>query len=106
MYAVIFSARIARLDAEYSEMAEAMRALAMEKYGCRKFSSVTDGDSEVAISYWDDEQQIRDWKQDPKHLLAQQAGRRRWYESYTVEVVEIVRRYTSADSDTPKQVEP
>jgi heme-degrading monooxygenase HmoA len=94
-YAVIFRAEILALDAEYAAMAARLRALAMEKYGCVEFFAVTEGDQEVAISYWESETQIRQWKQDAEHLVAQENGRNRWYRSYRVEVVEMVRSYAS-----------
>lgn len=95
MYAVIFKAKIAKLDAEYSIMAARMRELAFEKYGCLDFVAVCEGEQEVAISYWPDEQSILAWKQDPEHLLAQQHGQKNWYQSYTVQVVEVKREYSS-----------
>jgi heme-degrading monooxygenase HmoA len=95
-YAVIFRAEILALDDEYAAMAARLRALAMEKYGCVEFFAVTEGDQEVAISYWESETQIRLWKQDAEHLVAQENGRNRWYRSYRVEVVEMVRSYASA----------
>jgi heme-degrading monooxygenase HmoA len=94
-YAVVFRAQIRVLDAEYSAMAARLRALAMEKYGCVEFFALTEGDQEVAISYWESETQIRQWKQDAEHLVAQENGRNRWYRSYRVEVVEMVRSYAS-----------
>jgi heme-degrading monooxygenase HmoA len=93
MYAVIFTATLKQFDQEYSDTAEKMRELAFEKYGCREFTSVTEGDQEVAISYWDSQEQIRTWKQDPAHQAAQQRGQERWYKSYKVQVVEVVREY-------------
>ncbi len=93
MYAVIFIARIASLDDEYSQMAERMRNLAIEKYGCKGFTSLTGGDEEIAISYWENEEQIKAWKMDPEHVLAQEKGRSKWYRSYHVQVAEIVREY-------------
>jgi heme-degrading monooxygenase HmoA len=92
MYAVIFKATIARLDDEYSDMAERLRELAINKYGCLDFVSVTEGDQEIAISYWDNEEQIREWKKDPEHRLAQAKGRNKWYRSFSVEICEIVRK--------------
>ena len=71
MYAVIFRARLAEPDDTYFSTAEKLRALAMEEYGCKEFVSTTEGDSEIAISYWDSEEQIRQWKSDSEHLLAQ-----------------------------------
>lgn len=93
MYAVIFKARIACLDEAYLTTAARMRELAMERYGCLEFSAATEGDQEIAISYWDDQDRIRAWKNDPEHLRAQELGQTRWYSSYQVEVVEILRSY-------------
>ena len=62
MYAVIFKATIAEFDDEYFSTAERLKKLAFEKYGCQDFVSVTEGDEEIAISYWQTMQQIKDWK--------------------------------------------
>ena len=95
MYAVIFRATIKALDEEYQDTAEKLRNLALDNYGCLEFCAYTEQDQEVAISYWQSEEQIRAWKQDPLHLRAQQTGRKKWYKSYQVQVVEVVRQYTS-----------
>ena len=71
MFAVIFRAEIARLDEEYSLMAARMQKLALEEYGCLEFTAVTEGTSEIAISYWDSMDQIQAWKANAEHLLAQ-----------------------------------
>ena len=91
MYAVIFKATVADLDDEYFRVAEDLKKLAFEKYGCQDFVSVTEGDKEIAISYWKSEQQIQDWKNDPEHRLAQANGRDKWYKSFSVEVCELIR---------------
>lgn len=93
MYAVIFRAVIRDLDQEYLDLAEQLRSLAIEKYGCREFFALTEGNQEVAISYWDTEEQVRNWKQDSLHLQAQQLGRKKWYESYRVQIAEVQREY-------------
>ncbi|PHM18895.1 MAG: antibiotic biosynthesis monooxygenase [Curvibacter sp. PD_MW3] len=76
MYVVIFRARVRALDDEYSRVAARMR--------------------ELALSYWPSEEAIRAWKSHPEHVLAQQAGRERWYASYSVEVAQITREYRVA----------
>ncbi len=91
MYAVIFRARVGEQDEGYDAMAQHMRELAFERYGCRDFIAVTEGDTEIAISYWDDEESIRRWKNDPEHSAGQQLGRDGWYRGYRVQVVEIRR---------------
>jgi len=93
MYVVIFRARIRAFDAEYFETAARMRELALSQFGCLDFHSVTEGDSEVVLSYWPDEASIRAWRAHPEHRLAQQAGQDRWYASYTVQVATIARQY-------------
>ena len=91
MYAVIFKATVAGFDEEYVRTAERLKDLAFRKYGCQDFVSVTEGDEEIAISYWETEQQIRDWKSDPEHRLAQAMGRDKWYRSFSVEICEIIK---------------
>lgn len=95
MFVVIFRATARTLDADYSATAARLRELALNQFGCLDFAAVTEGDQEVALSYWPDEASIRAWKQHADHLMAQQLGRERWYSSYTVEVAEITRRYSS-----------
>jgi len=94
MYAVIFRAEINELDSRYSDMASRMRDLAINQYGCMEFTSVTEGIQEIAISYWQDQEQIKKWKQDSEHLVAQELGQSVWYKSYKVQVVEILREYS------------
>jgi heme-degrading monooxygenase HmoA len=96
MYAVIFRAEILELDVEYVDMARRMRDLAIAEYGCVEFVACTEGNTEIAISYWESEEQIQQWKQNAEHLVAQEKGRSKWYRSYTVQVVEVVRAYSSA----------
>ena len=93
MFVVIFRAKVRRFDEEYSRVAARMRDLATGQFGCLEFHAVTEGEREVALSYWPDEASIRAWRNHPEHVLAQQAGRDRWYESYSVQVAEITREY-------------
>lgn len=91
MLAVIFRATVAELDDEYRQTAQRLKALAFEKYGCRDFISVTQDNEEIAVSWWDTEQQIRDWKNDPAHRFAQKRGAEKWYRSWSIEVCEVLR---------------
>ena len=78
---------------KFAQMDARMRELALGTFGCLDFHAVTEGVHEVALSYWPDEASIRAWKAHPEHVLAQSAGRDRWYASYTVEVAEVTRAY-------------
>ena len=94
-YVVIFRAKLRALDAEYSAMAARMRELALTQFKCIEFVSAAEGDQEIALSYWHDEADIKAWKQHADHVLAQQLGRARWYDSYSVQVAHITREYSS-----------
>lgn len=93
MYAVIFTAIVADQDSRYRQMAGQLRDLAMTDFGCTEFISVTEGEQEIAISYWPDEDAIKDWKQQAEHRVAQQLGKEGWYKHYKMEVVKILRAY-------------
>jgi len=93
LFVVIFRAKVRQLDEEYARVAGRMRDLALAQFGCLEFHAVTEGKEEVALSYWPDEQSIRAWRNHPEHVLAQQAGRDRWYASYSVQVAEVTREY-------------
>ncbi|PCI49623.1 MAG: antibiotic biosynthesis monooxygenase [Moraxellaceae bacterium] len=93
MYAVIFTAIVAGFDDEYVKLAEKMKHLAMTDYGCIEFNSCTEGDREIAISYWHDLDQIKRWKANVEHLQVQSRGRSTWYRSYKVEITKIERSY-------------
>jgi len=99
MYVVIFRAQVCALDAQYQQMAARMRELALNEFGCLAFHAVSEGDQEVALSYWPSEQAILAWKSHPEHGLAQAAGRARWYRGYSVEVAEVCRHYQHHSAD-------
>ncbi|HEY4339549.1 MAG TPA: antibiotic biosynthesis monooxygenase [Steroidobacteraceae bacterium] len=96
MYVVIFRARMRVIDADYVRTAARLRDLALSQFGCLEFHSVTEGDREVALSYWPDEESIRAWRAHPEHQLAQQGGRERWYATYSVQVATVTREYAGA----------
>ena len=93
MVAVIFRAETNELDDHYFEIAKRMRELAISRYGCLEFTAVTEGRQEIAISYWNDLEAIERWKADEEHRKAQELGRKYWYRSYSVQVVEVLREY-------------
>jgi heme-degrading monooxygenase HmoA len=95
MYVVIFRAKARALDEEYFEAAKLLREAALTQFNCVAFEAVTEGASEIALSYWHSEADILAWKQYIPHLAAQKAGLARWYESYSVDVAKIERSYTS-----------
>ncbi len=97
MFAVIFRAKVAELGEEYNQTAERLRQLAIEKYGCTEFTSVAGTEEEIAISYWETDEQIKLWKNDAEHIASQELGKSNWYRWYKVQVAEIIREYESSE---------
>lgn len=92
-FLVVFRATVLQFDDEYSRVAARMRQLALDEFGCLDFHALTEGEHEVALSYWPSAEAIASWKRHPEHVLAQESGRTRWYASYSVEVTRIERAY-------------
>ena len=93
MYVVIFKAQVKQLDAAYLAMTKQLRELALGQFNCAEFLSVSEGEQEVALSYWNSLEDIRAWKAQSTHLLAQERGRSDWYRRYQVQIAEIQREY-------------
>ena len=91
MFVAIFKATINTLDEEYSQTAERMRELAIKEFGCLEFSVCAEGDKEIAVSYWPSRAHIEAWHKNPEHQKAQILGKSRWYSSYEVTVMEVLR---------------
>ncbi|MFS1703346.1 antibiotic biosynthesis monooxygenase family protein [Alteromonas sp. AMM-1] len=96
MIVVIFRATVKQLDDEYLQQAGKLRQLALDHYGCLEFTALCEGDKEIALSYWPDEDSVIRWKNDPLHKAAQQQGKQNWYQDYQVQVASINREYTSS----------
>jgi heme-degrading monooxygenase HmoA len=93
LYVVIFRAKFRDADDEYMRVAVRMRELALGQFGCLDFQSLTEASAEITLSYWPNEESIRLWKAHAEHVLAQELGKARWYESYIVQVARIAREY-------------
>ena len=97
MFVVIFRAKATNLNDEYNKVAQRLRDLALTEFGCLEFHAVTEGECEIALSYWPDLETIQIWKRHSEHLIAQELGRKNWYESYSVQICEVKRQYHSSN---------
>jgi heme-degrading monooxygenase HmoA len=92
-YAVIFtSARTGDDASAYEETARRMHELASGRPGFLGVETAREGLG-ITVSYWADEESIAAWKADAEHAVAQERGRARWYEAYTVRVARVERAY-------------
>ncbi|MFT5242458.1 MAG: heme-degrading monooxygenase HmoA [Psychroserpens sp.] len=91
-YAVIFTSIQTKNSKDYDDMANQMEVLAKQQNG---FMSIDSARNEIGItvSYWESLEAIKNWKQQTDHLIAQQKGRKDWYDWYKVRICKVEREY-------------
>jgi heme-degrading monooxygenase HmoA len=91
-YAVIFTSKQNDDANGYSEMAEKMETLAKKQKG---FIGIDSARNEIGItvSYWENLDAIKNWKEQSEHVVAQLKGRQDWYNWYHVRVCKVEREY-------------
>ena len=97
-YAVIFTSQRTEADDGYEAMAQATYELALEQPGCLGAESTRGEDGlGITVSYFVDEASIRAWKENARHLIAQQLGKERWYSHYKLRVAKVERAYSGPE---------
>ena len=99
MLVVLFRSKLVDAPDGYAEMAQEMLELAKTMPGFVDVKAFKADDGErLTLVWWEDEETLRGWRTNARHLVAQQAGRERWYEYFTLEVAEVRRskRFTRA----------
>ncbi|CAN5572360.1 antibiotic biosynthesis monooxygenase [soil metagenome] len=91
-YAVIFTSLRTEGDNYYNAMSEHMVTLAQQQDGYLGHESARDGIG-ITVSYWQNLEAIRSWKQQAEHLVAQQKGRKEWYKHYKTRICLVERDY-------------
>ncbi|MGC1205912.1 MAG: antibiotic biosynthesis monooxygenase [Flavobacteriaceae bacterium] len=91
-YAVIFTSTQKENIKGYSEMADKMEELAKEQIGFLGIDSARN-DIGITVSYWENLDAIKNWKQQTDHLIAQQKGIQNWYSWYHVRICKVEREY-------------
>lgn len=93
MIVVLFRSRLApEAGEDYSEMAADMYATAREMPGFVDFKSFKAEDGErISVVWWRDHETLAAWRNHPRHRVAQQQGRAKWYQCYKIEVAEVIR---------------
>ncbi|MEX3855146.1 antibiotic biosynthesis monooxygenase [Paraburkholderia sp. BR10923] len=91
-YAVIFTSIRTPGDNGYEDMADAMVEAAAKQPGFLGVESARE-ELGITVSYWDSLESIAAWKRDSMHLVAQQTGREKWYESYKTRICLVERDY-------------
>ncbi|MBN9296156.1 MAG: antibiotic biosynthesis monooxygenase [Filimonas sp.] len=100
-YAVIFSSLRTETLEGYGSTADRMVELAMLQPGYLGHESAREGLG-ITISYWASLEDIRNWKQQSEHLIAQEAGRMQWYQHYKTRICKVERDYEFEDGQYKK----
>lgn len=94
-YAVVFSSLRTTGDDGYDAMSARMVELAQKQSGFLGAESARDVSGfGITVSYWKDEESIRNWKSHAEHRIAQETGKARWYEHYITRVCKVERSYS------------
>ncbi len=94
-YAVIFTSRRMPGDNGYDRMAGRMAELAAQQPGYLGMESVRQGNGcGMTVSYWTSLDAIAAWKAHAVHRLAQETGKRMWYEHYQIRIAQVERAYS------------
>jgi heme-degrading monooxygenase HmoA len=107
MIAIIFEAQPHpdKKDA-YLEAAARMRPLAEAIDGfisVERFESITNPGKIVSLSFWRDEEAVRQWRNVEEHRRIQAAGRKSIFADYRLRVAQVLRDYGKNERDEVPQ---
>lgn len=91
-YAVIFTSVKKDNIEGYSKMAIRMLELAEKSEG---FLGVDDASDkiDITISYWENLESIKKWRNNIEHKEAQKLGKESWYNSYKIKIAKVENEY-------------
>lgn len=97
------STRTSGSDAEYDVWSAKIDVLVTSTPGYVSHLSIRDTTSRegVTISYFKSLASVDAWREQPVHRQAQQLGRERFYEEFTIEICEVARAYHWSKYDEP-----
>lgn len=95
MVVIIFRSRLAAGNGdEYEATAQRMVELAAAMPGFASFKTFANADGErVSLIEFESAAAAAAWRGHPEHLRAQRRGREAFYDSFTIQVCEEIRRY-------------
>ncbi|ACR14607.1 antibiotic biosynthesis monooxygenase family protein [Teredinibacter turnerae] len=92
-YAVIFTSLRTSVESGYDDMAKRMVELALAQPGFLGMESARE-QLGITVSYWRSLEDIKNWKQNAEHRIAQQYGREKWYSQFKTRIALVERDYS------------
>ncbi|EOL8944574.1 antibiotic biosynthesis monooxygenase [Cronobacter dublinensis] len=103
MIAVLFEAQaLPQAQQRYFDLAAGLKPLLADAPGfidLERFQSLAAPDRFLSLSWWENEEAIRQWKGNLMHQAAQQEGRERIFAHYRIRVAQVLRDYSSDTKD-------
>lgn len=107
MVVVIFEAFPAKEKwDEYFDIAAGLRPELSKIEGfisIERFQSVSNPDKVLSLSFWKDEESVRQWRNIELHRHAQTEGRKKIFENYRLRVAAVIRDYGITDREQAPQ---
>ncbi len=101
MLAVIFEVHpAAEGKAEYLEIAAELRNFLQDRDGfisIERFQSLSDEGKILSLSFWRDEEAVKQWRNLLEHRAAQKKGKQSLFRSYRIRVAEVLRDYSGTE---------
>jgi heme-degrading monooxygenase HmoA len=88
------------MRADYMAMAAELRGLLETIPGfvsVERFESLTEPGKLLSLSFWEDEDAVRAWRETHAHRVAQALGRAKMFADYRLRVAEVTRDYGMRD---------
>ena len=87
----------------YFELAAQLREELVKQPGfvqVERFQSLVDEGKILSLSSWESVEAIAGWRNHAEHMVVQEEGKARIFESYRLRVAKVVRDYGFSSSDT------
>jgi heme-degrading monooxygenase HmoA len=101
MFAVIFEVWIKpEKQQEYLQIAAELREHLSQVRGflsIERFTSLTEEGKLCSLSFWEDEQAVRQWREFDLHRAAQEKGKTEIFTDFRIRVAEVTRDYGRDD---------
>lgn len=101
MVAVIFEVYPTKEGkAEYLAIAAGLREFLKDRPGfisIERFQSLGDEGKILSLSFWENEEAVQAWRNQPEHGMAQKKGKNELFEKYRIRVAQVVRDYSNED---------
>ncbi|MCX2696989.1 MULTISPECIES: antibiotic biosynthesis monooxygenase family protein [Ochrobactrum] len=104
MIAVIFEVWPANDERreQYLDIAASLRADLAQIDGfisIERFQSLVEPEKLLSLSFWRDEEAVKQWRNLPTHRIAQAKGRGGVFENYRLRVADVARDYSLSERD-------